>query len=174
MNPVIRRAGPQDAETLARISRDTFVETWESLYSRVDLEDFLRKTFSPEQSANVLADPDYAAWLLEDNGEAIGHALAGPCGLPHPDVRVEDGELKRLYLLKHAHNGGWGARLFETALEWLERDGPRRIWLSVYSQNHGAQRFYARGGFAKAGEYEYVVGLQRDREFIFRREARAA
>ncbi|RTK97982.1 MAG: GNAT family N-acetyltransferase, partial [Neisseriaceae bacterium] len=34
----------------------------------------------------VLEDPRYALWLLEDDGAAIGHLLAGPCHLPHPDA----------------------------------------------------------------------------------------
>jgi len=59
--------------------------------------------------------------------------------------------------------------LFAEALAWLERDGPRTLWISVWSENHGAQRFYARHGFGLAGEYEFPVGRQRDREFMFRR-----
>ncbi len=174
MTCTIRRAGPEDAEALARISRITFVQTWEHLYSRDDLDDFLRKTYALAECARLLDDARYAAWLVEKNGRTIGHALAGPCGLPHADVKPEDGELKRLYLAKEAQNGGLGGGLCDTALDWLVRDGPRRIWLSVYSENHGAQRFYERRGFAKVAEYEFVVGQQRDREFMFRREARNA
>jgi len=43
----------------------------------------------------------------------------------------------------------------------------------VWSENFGAQRFYARYGFAKAGEYDFIVGRQRDHEFIYRRDPRA-
>ncbi|HEY5972897.1 MAG TPA: GNAT family N-acetyltransferase, partial [Pseudoxanthomonas sp.] len=41
------------------------------------------------------------------------------------------------------------------------------------SENYGAQRFYGRYGFEMAGEYEFLVGEQRDREFMFRRKATA-
>ncbi|HEV2606819.1 MAG TPA: GNAT family N-acetyltransferase, partial [Xanthomonadaceae bacterium] len=78
---------------------------------------------------------------------------------------------KRLYVLSRASNSGWGGKLFEKALDWLERDGPRTIWISVWSQNFGAQRFYGRWGFTKAGEYEFPVGRVRDREFMLRRDA---
>jgi len=91
--------------------------------------------------------------------------------LPHPDVAPGDGELKRLYVRADAQGGGTGAQLFEQALAWLERDGPRTLWISVWSENYGAQRFYARYGFAHAGEYAFIVGQQRDREFIYRRPA---
>jgi RimJ/RimL family protein N-acetyltransferase len=66
-----------------------------------------------------------------------------------------------------------GGTLFAAALDWLLREGPRTLWIGVWSENLGAQRFYARHGFAKAGEYEFPVGRVRDREFILRRVAGA-
>jgi ribosomal protein S18 acetylase RimI-like enzyme len=119
----------------------------------------------------ILAHPDYAVWLLELDGEAVGHAAAGPCGLPHPDVKPGDGELKRLYLVKTQQSCGWGSRLLETALAWLEHEGPRTLWLGVWSENFGAQRFYARYGFEKAGEYLFLSAT-RTIEFILRRAPR--
>jgi ribosomal protein S18 acetylase RimI-like enzyme len=169
MTPRIRRATPADAETLSRIGIDTFVETFGHLYPPQDLEAFLAESHSPQAYARYLDDPHYAAWLLEDDGVAVGYAVAGACGLPHPEVAAGDGELKRLYLRSSAQNGGWGARLFDTTLEWLQRDGPRTLWISVWSENHGAQRFYSRYGFSKVAEYEFPVGRVRDREFMFRR-----
>lgn len=175
MAPAIRRAGHADADALARIGASTFVDTFGHMYPDEDLQGFLRESHTSEAYARYLADPAYALWLLEgDDGQALGYALAGPSGLPHPDVAPGDGELKRLYVAPSLHNGGWGGKLFREALDWLERDGPRTLWISVWSENFGAQRFYARHGFEKAGEYEFPVGRIRDREFIFRRNAKAA
>jgi diamine N-acetyltransferase len=170
MIPIIRRATPDDAQVLSRLATRTFVETFGHLYPDDDLQAFLADAYAVEKQRTILAHPDYAVWLLEEGGIAIGHAAAGPCGLPHPDVAVGDGELKRLYLLKSHQNGGRGAGLFAAALDWLQREGPRRLWIGVWSENFGAQRFYARHGFEKAGEYEFPVGRVRDREFILRRE----
>ena len=111
------------------------------------------------------------AGLAERDGRAIGYAVAGPAGLPHPDVAQGDGELKRLYVRAGEQNGGLGSRLFAQAMAWLERDGPRTLWIGVWSENHGAQRFYARHGFARVGRYEFPVGRVRDLEFILRRPA---
>ena len=44
----------------------------------------------------------------------------------------------------------------------------------MWSENYGAQRFYGRHGFAFAGEYAFIVGEQRDREFMYRRAPRPA
>ena len=97
--------------------------------------------------------------------------MAGPCGLPHPGVAPGDGELKRLYLVRDHQGGGNGTRMMDAAMDWLLRDGPRTLWVGVWSQNVGAQRFYARHGFAKVGEYLFPVGHTNDLEFILRRPA---
>lgn len=169
--PVIRRATPADAGVLSRLAARTFTQTFGHLYPDQDLQAFLAESYTVERQRLILAHRDYAVWLLERDGEAIGHAAAGPCGLPHPDVQPGDGELKRLYLLQHVQNGGWGGTLLQTALDWLERDGPHTLWVGVWSQNLAAQRFYARHGFGHVGDYEFPVGRVRDHEFILRRPA---
>lgn len=165
----IRRAGATDADALSQIGARTFVDTFGHLYPDEDLQDFLQESHSPAVYARYLADDAYALWLLEDSTDAVGYALAGPAGLPHPELQPGDGELKRLYVTPALHNGGWGGRLFQAATDWLEQDGPRTLWISVWSENLGAQRFYMRHGFEQAGEYEFHVGRVRDREFMLRR-----
>ncbi len=170
---VIRVAGPGDAEVLSTLGwatfLDTFVHGFGIAYPPADLERFFAASYAPERCAGALADPARRAWLAERDGAAVGFATAGPCGLPHLDVRPDDGELHRLYVLPAEKGTGLAARLMNAALAWLERDGARPLWLGVWSGNHRAQRFYARYGFAKAGEYDYPVGETRDHEFILRR-----
>lgn len=167
--PTIRRATPADAAALSAIGQATFTETFGHLYPQDDLAEFLSQAYGLERTARDLADPAKAAWLVEADGQVVGHALVGPCKLPHPEVTPACGELERLYLLKPWQNGGTGRRLFDLALGWLEQAGPRRLWIGVWSQNHGAQRFYGRAGFEKVGEYGFPVGRVTDREFILRR-----
>src|SRR5690348_17110943 len=129
----IRRAVPADVAVLVELGTSTFIETFGHLYSAADLQAFLDESHSPAAYARVLANPDYALWIAERDGHAIGYAQAGPCGLPHADVRPGDGELKRLYLRRSEQNGGVGRALMEAAMAWLERDGPRALWISVWS-----------------------------------------
>lgn len=102
----------------------------------------------------------------------IGYVTACPAHLPHPDVAPGDGEIQRLYILQGHQGGGRGTLLLNTALEWLERDGPRTLWIGVWSENYGAQRFYARHGFEIVGDYSFMVGDHADHELITRRPAR--
>lgn len=169
MSTTLRRAVLGDAETLSALGARTFTETFAHLYPPEDLATFLAYAYGLERTCRDLADPEKASWILEHDGQAIGYALAGPCDLPHPDVEPGHGELKRIYVLKEHQGGGRGSLLLSTALEWLEQDGPRPLWIGVWSENFGAQRLYGRMGFEKAGEYFFPVGEIQDLEFILRR-----
>lgn len=120
--PLIRRAGSADAEALATIGAATFVETFGHLYPAADLEAFLLHAYGLDRIRSDLADPAKASWIVEAGGQAVGYALAGPCGLPHPLARPDDGEVNRLYLLKAWQNGGTGG-----ACSTRSRPGFRRM-----------------------------------------------
>ncbi|PLR22148.1 GNAT family N-acetyltransferase [Caulobacter zeae] len=169
MSTTLRRAVLADAETLSALGARTFAETFAHLYPPKDLETFLAYAYGLERTCRDLADPEKASWILEHDGQAIGYALAGPCDLPHPDVEPGHGELKRIYVLKDHQGGGRGSLLLNAVLDWLEKDGPRPLWIGVWSENFGAQRLYGRMGFEKAGEYFFPVGEVQDLEFILRR-----
>jgi GNAT superfamily N-acetyltransferase len=168
-SPTIRRAGPDDAAALAAIGQATFTETFAHLYPPEHLAAFLAEAHSVARAKADLANPAKAAWLVESGGETIGYALACPAKLPHPDVTLACGELDRIYLLADHRGGGLGTRLLDETLAWLERDGPRRLWIGVFSDNVGAQRLYARRGFEVVGTYKFKVGDSFDHEFIMRR-----
>ena len=169
--PILRRATPEDAEVLSEIGARTFTETFAHLYPAEDLRVFLAEAYGLDRTKKDLADPAKAAWLVEADGQAIGYAQAGPCELPHPEVTAACRELKRFYFRKAWQNRGLGRGLFEAAMAWLQQDGPRDVWIGVWSENLGAQRFYARHGFEKVGEYGFRVGSSVDHEFILRRPA---
>ena len=165
----IRKAGKADARVLAALSAETFTAAFVHMYAPDDLKRFLRSAYSLRKTRRLLTDPAMGVWLLEAAGLPVGYAVAGPCSLPNPAVTPTCGELKRLYILPAWQGGGRGARLLETALAWLERDGPRTLWLGVYSENFGAQRLYERHDFEKVGEHTFTVGARVDHEFTYRR-----
>lgn len=169
--PLIRRAGIADAEALVAIGVATFVETFAHLYPQSDLERYLAQAYDLERTRAELADPAKASWLVHAGEELVGYATVGPCALPHPDVTSACGEVKRIYVTQAMQGSGLAARLLGECLAWLDRSGPRAVWLGVWSENHRAQRFYARHGFEKAGEYDFHVGETVDREYILRRRA---
>ena len=143
--------------------------TWFLFEDEAD-EGFSRPNPSP--AVNCAPEPVDEAPASSASHAPIGYVTACPAHLPHPDVAPGDGEIQRLYILQGHQGGGRGTLLLNTALEWLERDGPRTLWIGVWSENYGAQRLYARHGFEIVGEYSFMVGDHADHELITRRPAR--
>lgn len=188
---MIRRATPDDANALSALASRAFSETFGHLYREDDLSAFLHEAYAPDVLRAELADPDRATWLLfpdsaptglhasggpddadcpEGAGQApVGYASARPAALPHDAVCPGDGEVQRLYVLSGHQGNGRGSALLATALRWLEREGPRPVWLGVWSGSPGAQRLYERHGFSRVGEYAFMVGSHADHELIYRR-----
>lgn len=169
----VRRATRADCDRLAALSTATFTQAFGHLYPAEDLAAFVRDFYNSEAIGRHLRAAEEATWLAELDGTLVGYAMAGPCSLPHPEVTPACGELRRLYVLESFQGHGLGGRLIECALDWLEAAGPRTLWIGVWSENHGAQRFYERLGFAKVGSYDFPVGQTIDHEFILRRSARS-
>jgi len=169
MSLQIRRATLADAEVLSAIALATYTETWGDSYPPQDLHDFLQAHYSTAPQQAELSDPRSAVWLLLEGEDVVGYLAAGANTLPHADAREGDIELKRLYILAAHQNGGHGARLMDAFMAWLDAPARRTLWVGVWEENFGAQRFYTRYGCEKVGEYDFIVGDSRDREFILRR-----
>lgn len=165
----IRSATLDDAADLAVLGGATFTETFGHLYPPEDLQAFLAKSHTPESWSRTLADPHRAVWIVKHhNGRDIGFLVVGACKLPVQDLEASAGEIQQLYVLAEFHNLRLGRRLMDLGLEWLASQGQSPVYIGVWSENYGAQRFYGRYGFNKVGEYGFPVGDTVDREFILK------
>ena len=169
MSLQIRRATLADAEALSAIAIATYTETWGDSYPPQELDVFLQEHYGLALQREELSDPRSAIWLLLDGEQVVGYLAAGANTLPHAEARDGDIELKRLYILAAHHNRGHGARLMDAFITWLDQPQRRTLWVGVWEENLAAQRFYARYGCEKAGEYDFIVGSTHDREHILRR-----
>jgi ribosomal protein S18 acetylase RimI-like enzyme len=174
MTPVIRPAVAADTPVLSqladRLFLQTFVEELAVPYPKADLDLFLRDSNGPEAMAKRLADPAVGVWLALIAGGAVGYMVAGPAyGFAHPDLRAADGMLHRLYIAPETRGRGLGPAMMDVVMDWLARRYGARPWLTVFSGNIRAQRFYARYGFEKVGEFDYPVGAWLDHEFMMRK-----
>ena len=169
-NATIRRATPDDAPALAALGAATFTETFGHLYPPEDLQAFLVGSHSVDAWIRTLADAQRATWVaMLADATSIGFMVVGACKLPIENREPTAGEIQQLYVLARYHNLRLGTRLMDLGLEWLEAQSRTPLYIGVWSENLGAQRFYGRYGFDKVGEYGFPVGKTVDREFILKR-----
>lgn len=150
-SPILRRAAPADAARLALLGGTTFLDSFAHDHPGDAIVAHVDANHSREWYAARLHDPAYAIWILESHLAApLGYAVLSPPDLDCPFV-PGDLELKRLYVLSRWQAGGHGAQMLRAVADEAKARGAGRLLLSVYSENHAAQRFYARHGFEDTG-----------------------
>lgn len=166
---ILRDATLEDASALAALGAVAFCASFAHLYRPDDLTAFLNSSHSPATVAAQIANPEMRVKLaVDDDGNLLGYCkLVMACGWPEHAQADRVIELKQLYTAPHATGRGIGAALMDWALEEAAAFNAGEVQLSVYYDNDGAQRFYARYGFAKVADIYFIVGDQRDDEFLF-------
>ena len=164
----LRRAVPGDAARLALLGGATFLHSFAHDHPGDAIVAHVEDHHSPAWYGQLLAEPDNAVWILETALKApVGYAILTP---PHLDCATDAGdlELKRIYLLGPFQSGGWGAKLLDAVEAEARARGARRLFLCVYSANHGAQRFYQRRGYVDVGHKQrFMVGDVAFEDFIW-------
>lgn len=167
---ILRAPLAADVSALSALGQSSFVEKFGAMYRPQDLAAFLAETHSPEAVAAEMANAKRRYCVAEIAGTLAGYCkLALPSTLPQHGAAARPVEIKQLYTDPVRTGAGIGASLMDWALAEAKGWGADEVQLSVWQGNAGAQRFYARRGFAQVAEIHFWVGQQRDDEFLFAR-----
>ncbi len=163
MTVTYRAAKEADIAELREFSIRTMLEKFGHLYHQEDLDSHLEEGYSEEHHRNALKTSQFL--LAIDEGAIIGYAKWGALSLPVKNPVEPSGEIQRLYVDSNYQGQGIGRVLMDKMMAAMAEKAS--LYLSVFSENEGAQRFYQRYGFSKYGEYKYMVGNHADHEFIY-------
>jgi GNAT superfamily N-acetyltransferase len=166
MTVTYRNATVRDAEALAELGAATFVDTFGHLYQPGDLQIFLQN-HTPGVWAKELADAAFAVRVAELDGRMVGYAKLGPPHLPF-EPRGEAAELRQLYVLEEMKGQGVAHALIEWVIDRARDRGADHLYLSVFTDNHRARRFYEKFGFEPEGTYAFMVGTHADEDIVMR------
>jgi RimJ/RimL family protein N-acetyltransferase len=163
----LRPVTAADAPALAQVARASFAETFGHLYAPENLAAFLEQ-HTPENWAAQIADPAYAIRLVEADRTPAGYVKLGPPSLP---FTPEQGaiELRQFYLLKPHHGTGFAPEMMAWVIAEAQARGFSALYLSVFTENVRARRFYARYAFEEVGPYTFKVGNHEDEDIVMRR-----
>lgn len=161
-----RSATVGDAAALAELGARTFTDTFGHLYQPSDLEIFLQN-HSLDNWDKELNDPAFEVRVAELGSALVGYAKLGPPHLPF-EPRGEAAELRQLYVVEEVKGQGIADELIRWVIERAREKRADHLYLSVFTDNHRARRFYEKYGFEPEGTYAFMVGTHADEDIVMR------
>lgn len=163
-------AGPADAAALARVSTDTFFETFAAFNTREDMDAYLLQNFTPAQVQQELEDPAASFVLARHEGILAGYMKLRRSESPAELAGQPALEIERLYVLKPYQDRKVGAALMQHAIDTARSGGAQVLWLGVWEHNPKAIAFYQRWGFKTFGSHGFQLGSDLQTDLLMKLE----
>ena len=156
----IRHCTIGDEIALALLGQATFLESFAGMLDGNDILSHCANQHSISTYLGWLKQDTFSVWMaeIEPGNAPIGYLVISPPNLPITDPRVDDLEIKRIYLLSPFQGMGLGKRLMQKALDHAKRHNSRRLLLGVHSRNTSAIAFYQKLNYKIVGERKFKVG----------------
>lgn len=160
----------KDIQEVRTIGIKTFSESYSHLNTKEDMRSYLSKAFSYERIRTELENKKSSFYLLKRSKDVLGYIK-----INFPRSRTGRNkknclELERMYLLKEHQGKGLGRLLLKKTIEIAVENKMNCIWLGVWSKNPDAIRFYEKNGFVKDGTRIFILGKDRQIDYIMRKE----
>ena len=157
-NITIKKVGTKDIDQLQEIGRQTFFETFASVNTAENMNEYLKNSFSTEKLKNELSDPHSEFYFAINTTDVIGY-LKVNFGQSQTEIKEENAlEIERIYVLKAFHGEKIGQLLYEKAIEVAREKGVDYVWLGVWEENSRAIRFYQNNGFREFDKHIFKLG----------------
>lgn len=172
MNFTLRFATADDALLIARLSQQTFYDTFAAENTEADMTKFLTEQFTIGRLMLEVGQPQNS-FLLACSGDAVAGYLKLREGKKLQELEgVKTLEIARLYVVKEFIGQGIGKLLMQTAIDIALEKQNEMIWLGVWEKNQRAINFYHSWGFEKFGECDFLLGDDLQRDWLMKKELR--
>lgn len=154
----IRKAIPEDAALIAKLSRQTFYETFADSNTTSDMDKFMNEQFNNEVLMQEVETPGSIFYVAYEDDQPVGYVRLRN-GDNHPEFKGASSiEIARIYAIKKSIGKGVGRELMLKCIDIAQEMNRDIIWLGVWEKNERAIAFYQKWGFEKFAEHEFVLG----------------
>ncbi len=169
MNVAIRRVSLNDAPALAKISRQTFYDTFTGTCTEEDMQYFLKLYFNLAQVQTELSYPDDYYYFAELDGEPVGYLRFMEDYRNWKEVKQWKAlELKRSYVDKEFFGKGIAQQMMDYFISFAQQNKYQVVWLGVWENNLRAQKFYEKYQFKNSGHtHDFPIGNTPQTDFWF-------
>jgi ribosomal protein S18 acetylase RimI-like enzyme len=169
MSLTVRYATKEDALLIAEISHQTFYQTFAAHNTKADMEKFLREQFTRGKLMMEVGTPENIFLLAYDGKEVAGYAKLRDSRIPNGIGSPKALELARLYAMHNMIGKGVGSFLMQSCIDIAKQKEKDYLWLGVWEKNIRAINFYAKWGFEKFGETDFLLGDDVQRDWLMKR-----
>lgn len=165
---IIFKAGPGDTESVARIGRETFYETWRPVNTEEDMQRYLAEAFAAEKIAAELAHEKNTFLVAKSGKEVVGYAKLRRDRTHEVFGDEQAIELERIYVDGRYQDKKIGKALMDECLAIARKEGHAWFWLGVNIDNAKAIAFYKRYGFEIFGIKQFRLGDAVDDDYLMK------
>jgi diamine N-acetyltransferase len=152
-----RPATPSDALCLSVLATQVFLDTYATQGIRPAIAREVRQYLSEEAFAEILSHPRRAILLAEIEDHLVGFAqLAHDQTHERLPPEAPAAELNRLYVQRPFLGRGLGKELLARAETLARLEGADLLWLTAWTGNAPALRFYEAQGYQDVGASVYT------------------
>ena len=168
INPVIKKAIPDDAPKLAEFSENAFRNAFQVLNPEKEFNAYVVEAFSTKQITRELNDPDNTFFIAYDKEAWMGYVKLSRTDPPDCIDALPALEISRLYAAPEKIGYGIGTALVHAGIRFAKNKGYQSVWLGSWTKNHQGNLFYHKCGFRIVGSTTFALGrdIQKDHVFV--------
>lgn len=167
---VIRIATKQDAEVIADISQQTFIDSFKDQNKKENIDKFINEQFTKPRLMEEVGAPNNIFLLAYKGSKLAGYVRLRENNNPPQLQGLETIEVARLYAITEMIGKGVGKALMEESIAIAKAKGKQVIWLGVWEENERAFSFYTRFGFKKFAEHDFILGDEVQKDWLLKKE----
>jgi diamine N-acetyltransferase len=169
---VIRECKQNDIDTLIKIGRETYYETFKIYCSPQIMNEYLEKAFSKTSITSEFENVYSTFFFVYDNNNLAGYFKINT-STAQTDLINENGlEIERIYVEKEHQKRGIGRRIIEFGIEKAKEHKKDFIWLGVWKKNANAITFYEKIGFKMSGTHIFAMSDEEQTDYIMKLKIR--
>ena len=166
----MRPARAEDAAALAALAERTFREHFAPDNTDANMALHCARSYGAAIQAAEIADPRRATIVGDDGGTLVAYAQLRWGPAPACVGARRPAEIQRFYVDTPWHGRGVAQALMQAMLAHARDGGADKVWLGQRELNPRARRFYAKAGFADAGDHAFVLGHEVQRDLVMVRD----
>lgn len=158
MSIVIQEISLKDLADLRSISITTFTETFASVNTEENMNNYILTSLSTDKLKAELTNVQSKFFFALDQERVIGY-LKINLGESQTDVKDSSSlEIERIYVLSEYHGKKVGQLLFDHAIKLATQMKLMYVWLGVWEKNVKAINFYQKNGFVEFDKHLFKLG----------------